>query len=67
MRCEVTEFGRDPAALELSLGHMVAKVDLDRAQKLAVMGADRVVLAMPRPRTSTKPAMRCRRARHGCS
>ena len=32
--------------LELSLGHMVVKV-LDRAEKLAAMGAGRVVLAMP--------------------
>ena len=67
MRGEAIEFGRDPDALELSLGHLVAKVDLDRAEKLAAMGADRLVLAMPRPPTSTKPAMRCRRARHGCS
>jgi probable F420-dependent oxidoreductase len=47
MRNEAIEFGRDPGALELSLGHMVAKVDLDRAEKLAAMGADRLVLAMP--------------------
>ena len=47
MRDEATQFGRDPDALELSLGHLVAKVDLGRAEKLAAMGADRVVLAMP--------------------
>jgi probable F420-dependent oxidoreductase len=47
MRAEATQFGRDPDALELSLGHLVAKVDLGRAEKLAAMGADRVVLAMP--------------------
>jgi probable F420-dependent oxidoreductase len=47
MRGEAIESGRDPDALELSLGHLVAKVDLDRAEKLAAMGADRVVLAMP--------------------
>ena len=38
---------RIPDALELSLGHLVAKVDLGRAEKLAAMGAARVVLAMP--------------------
>ena len=47
MRAEATQFGRDPDALELSLGHLVAKVDLGRAEKLAAMGAARVVLAMP--------------------
>lgn len=47
MRDEANQFGRDPDALELSLGHLVAKVDLGRAEKLAAMGADRVVLAMP--------------------
>ena len=47
MRAEATQFGREPDALELSLGHLVAKVDLGRAEKLAAMGADRVVLAMP--------------------
>jgi probable F420-dependent oxidoreductase len=47
MRREAIEFGRDPDALELSLGHLVGKFDLDRADKLAAMGADRVVLAMP--------------------
>jgi probable F420-dependent oxidoreductase len=47
MRSEAIKFGRDPDALELSLGHMVAKVDSDRAERLAAMGADRVVLAMP--------------------
>jgi len=33
--------------LELSLGHMVAKIDGERAGRLAELGADRVVLAMP--------------------
>ena len=47
MRDEATQFGRDPDALELSLGHLVAKIDQDRAAKLASLGADRVVLAMP--------------------
>jgi probable F420-dependent oxidoreductase len=47
MRDEASQFGRDPDALELSLGHLVTKIDLDRADKLAALGADRVVLAMP--------------------
>jgi len=33
--------------LELSLGHLVPKVDPDRAGRLAELGADRIVLAMP--------------------
>ncbi len=47
MRDEASEVGRDPDALELSLGHLVTKIDADRADKLARLGADRVVLAMP--------------------
>jgi probable F420-dependent oxidoreductase len=47
MRDEASQSGRDPDALELSLGHLVTKIDIDRADKLAAMGADRVVLAMP--------------------
>ena len=47
MRDEASRLGRDPDALELSLGHLVTRIDPDRAQKLANLGADRVVLAMP--------------------
>jgi probable F420-dependent oxidoreductase len=47
MRDQATKSGRDPDSLELSLGHLVTKIDLDRADKLAALGADRVVLAMP--------------------
>jgi probable F420-dependent oxidoreductase len=36
--------GRDPAALQLSLGHLVGRVDQERAGKLAALGAHRVVL-----------------------
>ncbi|TGD88158.1 LLM class F420-dependent oxidoreductase [Mycolicibacterium sp. CH28] len=39
--------GRDPDALELSLGHLVTKIDAERAGRLAEAGADRLVLAMP--------------------
>ena len=46
MREEATKVGRDPAALELSLGHLVTKIDAERAERLAILGANRVVLAM---------------------
>jgi probable F420-dependent oxidoreductase len=47
MRAEADSAGRDPNALELSLGHLVTKIDVDRADRLAGLGADRIVLAMP--------------------
>ncbi len=47
MREEASSAGRDPAALELSLGHLVTKIDAERAGSLADQGADRLVLAMP--------------------
>lgn len=40
------EAGRDPDVLELALGHLVTRVDRSRAERLAEMGATRVVLAM---------------------
>src|ERR1700682_1326812 len=46
MREEATKVGRDPAALELSLGHLVTKIDAERGERLAIVGANRVVLAM---------------------
>ena len=45
--CQIALAGRDPDALELSLGHMVPKIDLARAAKLGELGAHRIVLAMP--------------------
>jgi probable F420-dependent oxidoreductase len=47
MRETAERSGRDADALELSLGHLVTKIDADRAHRLADLGADRVVLAMP--------------------
>lgn len=47
MRSAAVESGRDPDAVELSLGHAVAKIDAARAERLAEVGADRLVLAMP--------------------
>jgi alkanesulfonate monooxygenase SsuD/methylene tetrahydromethanopterin reductase-like flavin-dependent oxidoreductase (luciferase family) len=45
MRDEAERAGRDPEALELSLGHLVTRIDQGRAEKLAAQGADRIVLA----------------------
>ncbi|MCZ8380952.1 LLM class F420-dependent oxidoreductase [Mycobacterium sp. CPCC 205372] len=47
MRESAQAAGRDPAVLEVSLGHLVTRVDAARAEKLAALGADRLVLAMP--------------------
>ena len=47
MREAADRAGRDADSLELSLGHLVTKIDADRAGRLAELGADRVVLAMP--------------------
>lgn len=47
MRNSAEQAGRDPDALELSLGHLVTKVDADRAGRLAELGAHRAILAMP--------------------
>ncbi|MCV7179261.1 LLM class F420-dependent oxidoreductase [Mycolicibacterium sphagni] len=47
MRMAAEDSGRDPDELELSLGHLVTKVDADRAGRLVEMGANRLVLGMP--------------------
>ena len=47
MREEASAVGRDPASLEISLGHAVTKIDAERAGSLVDQGADRIVLAMP--------------------
>ncbi|MCB0948635.1 MAG: LLM class F420-dependent oxidoreductase [Mycobacterium sp.] len=47
MRDEATAAERDSRTLEVSLGHQVAKIDAERAGRLAEIGADRVVLALP--------------------
>jgi len=44
MRDEATAAGRDPDALELTLGHLVGRVDTDRAGRLGELGAVRLVL-----------------------
>jgi probable F420-dependent oxidoreductase len=47
MRDVASAAGRDPAGIEVSLGHAVTKIDAERAGRLATQGADRLVLAMP--------------------
>lgn len=47
MREEAATAGRDPTGLEISLGHLVTRIDAERAARLAEQGADRLVLAMP--------------------
>lgn len=44
MRKEAESSGRDPDALELTLGHMVSAITPERAEKLAARGASRIVL-----------------------
>jgi probable F420-dependent oxidoreductase len=55
MREEASSAGRDPDALEVSLGHTVTKIDAERAGSLVDQGADRIVLAMP-PTTDIEQA-----------
>jgi len=55
MRDEASSAGRDPTALEVSLGHMVTKIDAERAGGLVDQGADRIVLGMP-PTTDIEEA-----------
>jgi len=47
MRDEAFAAGRNPADIEVSLGHSVTKIDAERAERLTAQGADRLVLAMP--------------------
>jgi probable F420-dependent oxidoreductase len=47
MRDEAAAVGRNPAGLEVSLGHLVTRIDAERAGRLVEQGADRLVLAMP--------------------
>ena len=56
MHRAAAEAGRDPAALELSLGHLVGRVDADKAARLAALGAHRVVLD-PTPTTDLAAAV----------
>ena len=66
MRDEAGSSGRDPDALELSLGHLVAKIDCGRAEQIRGDGRrqGRAGDAARRP-TSTRRVTCCRRARNG--
>ena len=55
MREEAVAAGRDPADIEVSLGHSVTKIDAERAERLVAQGAGRLVLAMP-PTTDLEQA-----------
>jgi len=55
MREAASSAGRDPAALEISLGHTVTEINAERADTLIDQGADRIVLAMP-PTTDIEKA-----------
>jgi probable F420-dependent oxidoreductase len=55
LRDEAASAGRDPATVEVSLGHAVNKIDAERAGSLVDQGADRLVLAMP-PTTDIEEA-----------
>jgi len=46
MRRSAEDAGRDAEALELTLGHLVTRVDAAKAARLAEVGAHRLVLAM---------------------
>lgn len=45
MRASAEQAGRDPSALELTLGHLVSRITPEKAEGLARLGAHRVVLA----------------------
>lgn len=46
MRDTAEQAGRDPDALELTLGHLVGRIDAGRAERLAAQGATRIALAL---------------------
>ena len=55
MREEATKVGPRSRCAGALAGHLVAKIDGERAEKLASLGADRLVLAMP-PTTDLEQA-----------
>jgi alkanesulfonate monooxygenase SsuD/methylene tetrahydromethanopterin reductase-like flavin-dependent oxidoreductase (luciferase family) len=56
MQQAAVEVGRDPAALELTLGHLVGRIDEAKAMRLEGLGASRVVLD-PSPTTDLGAAL----------
>ncbi|GGO72845.1 LLM class F420-dependent oxidoreductase [Nonomuraea cavernae] len=45
MRAAADQAGRDPLALELTLGHLVSRITPEKADALAALGADRILLS----------------------
>lgn len=56
MHSSAVDAGRDPAALELSLGHLVGRIDAGKAERMAALGAHRIVLD-PAPTTDLSAAL----------
>lgn len=56
MQQAAAEAGRDPAALELTLGHLVSRITADKAQSLERLGAHRIVLD-PSPTADLQQAL----------
>lgn len=56
MREEAELAGRDPDALEVTLGHSLARITPEKAQRLAELGADRIVL-QPTPTRDLERAL----------
>ncbi|MFN2537314.1 MAG: LLM class F420-dependent oxidoreductase [Mycobacteriales bacterium] len=56
MHKAAVDAGRDPAALELSLGHLVGRIDDSKAERMAALGAHRIVLD-PAPTTDLPTAL----------
>ena len=55
MREAAVSVGRDPDAMELTLGHLVPAINAEKAERLAALGASRVVLnASPNPDLSAQ-------------
>ncbi len=46
MRTEAAQVGRDPDTLELTLGHLAARITVEKAEKLRALGAHRVLLGV---------------------
>ena len=56
MRAAAAAAGRDPSRLELTLGHLVGRIDTEKAGRLEALGADRIVLD-PAPVTDLAAAV----------
>ena len=64
MREAADAAGRDPDALELTLGHLAGRIDVDKSARLEALGAGRLVLATTptaRPDPGPRRVVRLRR------